>query len=90
MAQEAKESDKTVLVPVADGSEDLEAITIIDVLRRTKKVNLNVGKVGDSKDLNVTLSRGTKVICDDLVENLKETTFDLIALPGGMPGAVKH
>ena len=37
---EQKQDQPNVLVCIADGSEDLEAVTIIDVLRRTKAVNV--------------------------------------------------
>ena len=37
---EQKQNEPNILVCIADGSEDLEAVTIIDVLRRTKAVNV--------------------------------------------------
>lgn len=77
-------SEKTVLVPVADGSEELEAVSIIDVLRRAGAA-VTVASVGP--ELEVKCSRGTVLVADKPLEACKDKTFDLIALPGGMPGA---
>jgi len=74
---------KKVLVPVADGTEELEAISIIDVLRRAG-ANVTVASVGN---LEITASRGTKIIADKLISECLDETYDLIALPGGIPGA---
>lgn len=74
---------KHVLVPIADGIEEIEACTIIDVLRRAK-IEVTVASVSD---LQVTASRGVKIVADTLIADCKDETFDLIVLPGGMPGA---
>lgn len=74
---------KTALVAVADGSEELEAVTIIDVLRRAK-VEVTVASVAE---LNITASRGVKLVADGVIDDCKEKPYDLIVLPGGLPGA---
>jgi len=74
-----------ILVPIAEGSEDLETVTIIDVLRRTEKVNLIVASIGD-KDI-ITGSRGTKFCPDSKISKVSDLKFDLIAIPGGAKGA---
>ena len=76
--------DKTVLVPVAQGTEEMEAITIIDVLRRsgTKVV------VASVDDIEVKGSQGTEFKADVLIKDCMDDRFDLIALPGGIPGAM--
>jgi len=74
---------KTVLVPIADGTEELEAVTIIDILRRAG-AEVTVASVGE---LQITASRGVKITADCSIEDCKEKEYDLIALPGGMPGA---
>jgi len=86
MAEE-KQSGPNVLICIADGSEDLEAVTIIDVLRRTKVLNVTVATVGGKSQ--ITASRGTKIVGDCTIEEAakQKTTFDMICLPGGMPGA---
>ncbi len=75
--------EKMVLVPIADGIEEIEAACIIDVLRRAG-VRVTVASVGD---LQVTASRGVKLVADSLIADCTDKRFDLIALPGGMPGA---
>ncbi len=72
-----------VLVPIADGIEEIEAVTIIDVLRRAG-AEVVVASVGD---LTVTASRGVKLTADTTIEPCAGQTFSCIALPGGMPGA---
>ena len=74
---------KTVLVPIADGSEDIEAIATIDVLRRAS-AEVTVASVGNHQ---ITASRGTKITADALISDCVNKDYDCIALPGGMPGS---
>ena len=71
------------MVPLAQGIEEMEAITVIDVLKRAgaKVIVASVDK------LNITATRGTKIIADCLISQCKDEIFDLIAIPGGLPGA---
>ena len=73
-----------VLVAVAEGSEEIETITPVNVFRRAQ-AEVILGAVGTS--LNCKLSRGVSIVADDLISNLTSETFDLIVVPGGMPGA---
>jgi 4-methyl-5(b-hydroxyethyl)-thiazole monophosphate biosynthesis len=75
---------KAVLVPIGTGSEEMEAIITIDVLRRAG-ANVTVASVED--DRVVTCSRGVKVVADKLITDVAGDEYDLIACPGGMPGA---
>ncbi len=75
--------ERNCLVPVADGTEELEAVAIIDVLRRAG-ANVIVAAL---KDTVITGSKGVKLMADRLLSDCASETFDLIALPGGMPGA---
>ncbi len=72
-----------VLVPLAQGCEELEAITITDLLVRA---GIEVTTAG-LDDQPVTASRGTTIIPDTSIEAVLDQTFDLIVLPGGLPGA---
>lgn len=73
---------KTVLVPLAEGCEELEAVSIIDTLRRAKfKVIVAGLKPGP-----VTASRGVVLVPDTTLDRVSEATVDAIALPGGGPG----
>lgn len=75
---------KQVLVPIGNGSEEMEAVIAIDVLRRAGAA-VTVASV--EQDKTVTCSRGVKIIADQLISEAAGSKFDLIALPGGMPGA---
>lgn len=75
---------KKVLVPIANGTEELEAVTIIDTLRRAG-ADVTVAAVGEG--LQVTASRGVRFVADKHICDCVHDKFDLIALPGGMPGA---
>jgi len=74
---------KTVLVPIADGTEEIEAVATIDVLRRAGAL-VTVASVGKSQ---VTASRGVNLVADQLISACVHETYDLIALPGGIPGS---
>ena len=74
---------KKILVAIADGTEELEAVTIIDVLRRAK-ADVTVASVGEKQ---VVASRGVRLVADVLIADCAEQVYDLIVLPGGMPGA---
>ncbi len=72
-----------VLVPLAEGFEELEAITIIDLLRHAK---FNVVTAG-LNDQPVRASRQNLIIPDTSIDQVMNQQFDLIVLPGGLPGA---
>jgi len=75
---------KTALIPIADGSEEIEVVCLIDVLRRAEVV-VTVASVMDARE--ITASRGTTIVADALISDCSGQQYDLIALPGGMPGA---
>lgn len=72
-----------VLVPLAAGCEELEAVTIIDLLRRAG-VELVTASLEDGP---VTASRSTRLIADTTLACVSTRPFDMIVLPGGLPGA---
>jgi 4-methyl-5(b-hydroxyethyl)-thiazole monophosphate biosynthesis len=74
----------TVLVPVAHGSEDLETVAIVDVLRRAD-FQLTIASVEDTNLINA--ARKTNILADCSISECTHKEYDLIALPGGMPGA---
>ncbi len=72
-----------VLVPLAQGCEELEAVTIIDLLRRA---GIDVVSAGlDAQP--VCASRGTRLLPDTTLDDALQQDYDMIALPGGLPGA---
>ncbi len=75
--------EKKVLVPVAQGIEEMEAITIIDVLRRAGAQVV----VASVDEIDITASKGVRFRAEKLIQRCMEDEFDLIVLPGGIPGA---
>ena len=75
---------KRALIAVADGVEDIESVTLIDVLRRAE-VEVVVASI-ESRRM-VTCARGSRLTADAMLMDVLAQEFDLIALPGGMPGA---
>ncbi|KAK1559476.1 hypothetical protein Q3G72_014908 [Acer saccharum] len=73
-----------VLIPIANGSEEIEIVTIVDILRRAK-VDVVVASV--EKSMKIVASQGTKIIAEKLISNASEEIYDLIILPGGVSGA---
>lgn len=72
------------LVPIAGGVEDIETVTIIDVLRRAG-VDVTVASL--ESGLTVTCARGCKLTADRAFADVAAQAFDLIACPGGTAGA---
>jgi 4-methyl-5(b-hydroxyethyl)-thiazole monophosphate biosynthesis len=74
---------KHVLVAIADGIEEIEAVTVIDVLRRAG-VAVCVASVSGK---TVTAAHDIRIIADQHISECVNETFEMIVLPGGMPGA---
>ncbi len=72
-----------VLVPLATGFEDLEAITITDLLRRAQIEVVTAGLTAGP----IRGSRGTTVVPDTTLDDALKRNFDMVVLPGGQPGA---
>lgn len=70
-------------VLLAEGFEEIEAITLIDILRRA---DYEIKTVSISHSLEVKGSHTISVIADELLENTTFTETDAIILPGGVPG----
>ena len=79
------ESPRTVLVPIADDSEEIETACITDTLVRAGAA-VTVASVMDGR-LQCKMSRGLKVVADTSIAECVGKEWDAIALPGGMPGA---
>lgn len=74
-----------VLVPLADGCEELEAVTVIDLLRRAG-VEVVVAGLGAGL---VTASRGVRLAADVALDDALGDEYDMVVLPGGGPGAAR-
>ncbi len=72
-----------ILVPLAHGCEELEAVTIIDLLRRAGQEVVTAGLEPGP----VKASRGVVLQPDVTLDAVLDQPFDMVALPGGLPGA---
>lgn len=73
----------SVLIPLAQGCEELEAVTLIDLLRRA---GIEVTTAGLDAQA-VTASRGTRLLPDTTLDVALQREYDMVVLPGGQPGA---
>lgn len=72
-----------IILPISNGFEEIEAITIIDVCRRA---NIEV-KVAAVEELLTVGANSIKVQADCKIEDINSNDFDMIVLPGGLPNA---
>lgn len=72
-----------VLIPLAPGFEELEAVSLVNILRRAGIEVVMAGLHPGS----VCASRGTVIVPDTPLEQVMDDDFDLVVLPGGLPGA---
>lgn len=73
----------SVLVPLAHGCEELEAVTIIDLLRRAGIEVVSAGL----EEGPVQASRGVVLVPDTTLDEALRREFDMVVLPGGGPGS---
>lgn len=73
---------KTALIPFADGSEELEAVTVINILRRAG-VEVTVAGLHEGP---LRGSRGTALLPDATLDKALARDYDMVVLPGGQPG----
>jgi len=71
-----------VLIPLAQGCEELEAVTIIDILRRAS-VEVTTAGLDNAP---VVASRGVKLLPDTILDAVLAEDFDMVILPGGLDG----
>lgn len=72
-----------VAVLLADGFEEVEAMAVVDVLRRAD-VHVVVAGLHEGA---TTSARGVRVLPDAVIDAIKSEDFDMVVLPGGQPGA---
>lgn len=75
---------KKIAVHLADGFEEIEAVSIIDVLRRA---DIDVVVISVTGSLEVTGAHQLKIIADKLFDEVNYNEVSMLVLPGGMPGA---
>ncbi len=79
---------KTILIPMANGNEDIELITIIDILIRAKNsgANLDIILASITDNLDITLDTGLKIMANKTLDKVNTENIDAIALAGGFLG----
>ncbi len=73
---------KKVLIPLAPGFEEVEALTVVDILRRAGAEVTLAGTISNA----ITGRNGIKVLADEPLEAVIGKTFDMVVLPGGAQG----
>lgn len=73
-----------VLIPLATGGEELEAVTMINLFRRAGFTVVSAGLDGELKPIKC--ARGTLLLPDATLDQAQGIDYDLVALPGGQPG----
>ena len=71
---------------LAEGFEEIEGLMVVDMLRRA---GITVDMVSISDSLQVTGSHAIAVIADKLIKDIDSASYDLLVLPGGMPGTTR-
>ncbi|MDD3140527.1 MAG: DJ-1/PfpI family protein [Lachnospiraceae bacterium] len=77
--------NKEICVFLADGFEEIEALTVVDLLRRAE---VQVRTISITGKLTVHGAHGIDVLADELFEQAEYDKIDMIVLPGGMPGTL--
>ena len=72
-----------VAIILANGFEEIEAVSLVDILRRAE---IDAASVGLDKKC-VCGAHGIEMIADEILDDMKVSEFDMIVLPGGLPGA---
>src|SRR3972149_7292440 len=73
---------KRILIPLAPGFEEIEALAVVDILRRAGAEVLLAGTV----DGPIQGRNKIKILADTSLDSVKEQDFDMIVLPGGAVG----
>ncbi len=72
-----------IIVPISNGFEEIEAVSIIDICRRAG-IEVCVAGV---ESLQTQGANSIKIIADCMIEDINSDEFDMIVLPGGLPNA---
>ncbi|NMP26105.1 protein deglycase YajL [Rahnella sp. SAP-1] len=76
----------SALVCLAPGSEELEAVTAIDLLVRAG-IQVTTASVAGDGNLQIRCSRGVRLLADVALVDVADEDYDVIVLPGGLKGA---
>ncbi|RXJ66765.1 DJ-1 family protein [Halarcobacter ebronensis] len=73
----------TLLVPISNGFEEIEALTIVDVCRRAD-IEVTLASINE---VEIVGAHNITIKADALLKDVDADAFDMIALPGGLPNA---
>ncbi len=76
---------KNVSVFLADGFEEIEGLTVVDILRRS---GVETKTVSVTKERKVKGAHGIEIMADVLFEEMDFSETKMLVLPGGMPGTL--
>lgn len=82
---DSAKTPETILVPLAEGFEEIEAVTIIDVLRRAELEVVVAGLLPGP----VLGAHGIRIDTDTDLASVDSETIGMVVLPGGMPGTTR-
>jgi len=85
LIQICKQMKTRIITFLAEGFEEIEAITPIDILRRAE---CEVITVSTTNSITVTGAHGISIVADTLFSEMESFDADVIFLPGGMPGSL--
>ena len=71
---------------MADGCEEIEGLTVVDIVRRAK---MDITMISVNGKREVTSSHGVTFLADAVAEEVDYGALDGIVLPGGMPGTLQ-
>ena len=74
---------KNAVILIAEGFEEVEAVTIIDTLRRG---GVDIKSASITGDKTVAGAHGIPIVCDELFDKKAVLSRDILVLPGGQPG----
>lgn len=72
-----------ILVLLADGFEEIEGLTVVDILRRLKQ-NVVTAAIADVNPVHG--SHKIDIVADKMLKDINPDEFDCVVLPGGLPG----
>ncbi|MBB6443964.1 DJ-1 family glyoxalase III [Bacillus benzoevorans] len=75
---------KKTLILLANGYEEIEALTVVDFLRRA---DISIDLVSITGKLETVSAHGVHILADKLIEDIQGEEYDAIITPGGIPGA---
>ncbi|MEY1388939.1 protein deglycase YajL [Providencia stuartii] len=76
----------SVLICIANGSEEIETVTTADLLVRAG-IKVTLASVTDDGSIEIAASRGVRIVADTPIIKVADEPFDAIVLPGGVKGA---